>query len=241
MFLSKLRVIAAYIDRELGRNDLTLRDRFVLVRDQAFFKLQFFSGDRANDISNILSHDVKILHDGTGFVFRHTFGKTLRGNNHTNIFVVRRCADIQVCAMHGLETYFKHVEKFGVNLSQGYLFRPVTDSGVVLNEPISFSAVYSRLMSYLSTLGLYEGETPHSLRAGCALTLSITNDDIGPTAVMQHVGWRSSESLKYYCRSHLIRDATSTASVISNAPSMSSQTESFFREYGDFNSMKQAF
>ena len=241
MFMTKLRTVFAYIDRELGRKDLTLREKFVLVRDQAFFKLQFFSGDRANDVSNILSQDVKTLRDDSSFVYCHTFGKTLRGNNHTNVFVVRRCADRQICAIHGLEQYFKRADAWGIKLSNGFLFRPVTESGVVLNEPISFSAVYSRLTSYLTLLGIYEGETPHSLRAGCALTLSTANASIGADAVMQHVGWRSAQSLKYYCRSHLIRDATSTASMISEATSMSRETEAFFRDYGDFNHMKQAF
>ena len=75
MFMTKLRTVFAYIDRELGRKDLTLREKCVLVRHQAFFKLQCFSGERANDVSNILSQDVKTLRDDSGFVFRHTFEK----------------------------------------------------------------------------------------------------------------------------------------------------------------------
>ena len=76
----------------------------------------------------------------------------------------------------------------------------------------------------ISTLGLYEGETPHCLRAGCALTLTLANADISTGAVMQHVGWRSPQSAKYYCRSHLIRDA-STASLLTKATDLRHETE----------------
>lgn len=33
--------------------------------------------------------------------------------------------------------------------------------------------MYERLKFYLKILGIDEGETPHSLRAGCAITLAI--------------------------------------------------------------------
>lgn len=62
-FLTKLDTISKFISKELGRSDLTLKDRFVLIRDQALFKLQFFAGDRAIDIAITLLHvqEVKYL------------------------------------------------------------------------------------------------------------------------------------------------------------------------------------
>ena len=38
---------------------------------------------------------------------------------------------------------------------------------------MSYSAIYERLKTYLSVLGIDEGETPHSMRAGCAVTLAL--------------------------------------------------------------------
>lgn len=68
-----------YIDREFSRPDLSLREKFVLIRDQAIFKIQFCAGDRISDVCNILSQEVKKLQVNSGFVFNHTYGKKLRG------------------------------------------------------------------------------------------------------------------------------------------------------------------
>ena len=155
IFLSQFSSIFSYIDRQLSRPDLSLREIFVLVRDQAFFKVQFFAGDRSSDVCNILSQDVKALPDDSGFVFRHTFGKTLRGNNNTNVFVIKTCQDEQV---RGLMKYFRLAKEWKVDLSNGYLFRPVLENCVVLNQSLSFSAIYDRLLLYLTTPNIYDGE-----------------------------------------------------------------------------------
>ncbi len=44
----------------------------------------------------------------------------------------------------------------------------------VLTEPVTYDSVYIRLKKYLCFLGLHEGETPHSLRGGCAITIMLT-------------------------------------------------------------------
>lgn len=55
------------------------------------FKLQFFAGDRAPDISNILVQEVKEIPDKSGYVFSHTYSKTLRGGDgKSNIFIIKR-------------------------------------------------------------------------------------------------------------------------------------------------------
>lgn len=53
IFLSKVKAIALFINRELDRCDLTLREKFVLIRDQAWIKVQFFAGDGAGDLYNV--------------------------------------------------------------------------------------------------------------------------------------------------------------------------------------------
>lgn len=50
IFLSKVKTIALFIDMELRRDDLSVRERYVLSRDQAWLKVQFFTGDRASDL-----------------------------------------------------------------------------------------------------------------------------------------------------------------------------------------------
>ena len=45
------------------------------------------------------------LPDGDGFLFHHTFGKTLRGKD-TNTFMVKKCHDPFFCPVANLRLYF---------------------------------------------------------------------------------------------------------------------------------------
>lgn len=128
-FLTKLETISKFISRELGRSDRTLKDRFVLTRDQALLILQCFAGDRASDIAITLLQEVKYLRKKDGFAFNHTFGKTLRGNGKTNTFVIKCCPNEIICPLIGLKRYFEEAKRLGIDMSSGYLFRMVTESG----------------------------------------------------------------------------------------------------------------
>ena len=68
LFLEKLRKLNGYLDLKL-KSELSVSERFVHLRDQAFFKTQFFSGDRANDLGFTLTQEIKKLPDGKGFLF----------------------------------------------------------------------------------------------------------------------------------------------------------------------------
>ena len=92
-----------------------------------------------------------------------------------------------------------------VDMTKGYLFRIVSENGSLLDKPVSYSVFYQRLRHYLTTLGIYDGETPHSFRAGCAITMALTNAVENVEGVMNHIGWFSQESDRkhssrfYYC------------------------------------------
>lgn len=62
----------------------------------------------------------------------------------------------------------------GLSIAKGFVFRPVLEKGLVLFEWLAYTAVYDRLKYYLTALGIDDGETPHSLRHGCAITLSLS-------------------------------------------------------------------
>ena len=47
-FLDKLIQLCSHLDKKLRDSDRAI-DRFVIARDQADFKLAFFSGDRPGD------------------------------------------------------------------------------------------------------------------------------------------------------------------------------------------------
>ena len=103
IFLPKLMSIATYIERQLSRPDISDRERYILLRDQAIFKVQFFAGDRASDVGLIVTQEIWKLKDNSGFVFCHTFGKTLRGDSgRNNTFVLKRCDNKIICPVSAL-------------------------------------------------------------------------------------------------------------------------------------------
>ena len=127
-------------------------------------KLQFFAGDRASDVGHVLVQEIKMLSDGTGLVFNHTFGKTLKGDGKFNRFDIKRCDDQVVCPVGGIEHYFHDAKLYGIDLSAGYLFRHVMGSMKVLDDCMSYSAIYERLKTYLSILEINDGEAQHAGR-----------------------------------------------------------------------------
>lgn len=94
------------------------------------------------------------MDDDSGFVFTHTFGKTLSGgSNKCNTFVLKRCDDKIVCPVSGFESY-TFMKNQGISLKTGYLFSIITESGRVLENHVSHSSIYERFMGYLITLGI---------------------------------------------------------------------------------------
>lgn len=53
----------------------------------------------------------------------------------------------------------------------------MTEDFRVLEQPVSYSVVYERLRMYLRVLDIDDGETPHSLRAGCAVALALSGSE----------------------------------------------------------------
>jgi hypothetical protein len=242
IFLTKVKAISSFIDREIKIVSLSLREKFTLYRDQAWWKIQFFAGDRAGDLALEVAQEVKILTDGSGLVFQHTFGKTLRGSKgKSNSFVIKRCNNIDICPVKGLIDYVNFCRSCKVDLTRGYLFRVVSEIGSVLDEPVSYSVVYQRLIYYLTTLGIYEGETPHSFRAGCAIIMALTDSVENVEGVMNHISWFSQESAEYYGRKHSLVDSTIVASKLANSVGLADNVELEFRTKGDYSELKKAF
>lgn len=48
-----------------------------------------------------------------------------------------------------------------------------------------------RLVKYLKVLCIYEGETPHSLRGDCAVTMMLTRAARDVNDILKYVGWSS--------------------------------------------------
>lgn len=126
-------------------------------------------------------------------------------------------------------------------MTREYLFRVVSEIESVFDKPVSYSFVYQRLIYYLTTLGIYDGETSHSFRAGCAITMALTDSVENVKGVMIHIGWFSQESAEYYGRKHSLVDSTIVASKLANSVGLADNVELEFRTKGDYSELKKAF
>ena len=146
-------------------------------------------------------------------LFKHTFGKTLRGKN-SNTFKVKKCSNTTVCPVSNLLLYVQLCDLMTVNLRDGHLFR-TTNKSTVSTSPFIGSAVASRLVQHLKTLDIHNSESMHSFRSGCSITLSL----LGVTSeeVARHVGWRSLDNVEYYTQTKKVFNMSNTMSVLASS------------------------
>ena len=67
---------------------------------------------------------------------------------------------------------------------------------------------------FLNTLGINNQETPHSLRAGCAITVYNLGSPASEEPLMSHVGWQSQSSAALYTRSTWMDQANRMAKAM---------------------------
>lgn len=92
--------------------------------------------------------------------------------------------------------YLNICHLIGVDISQGYLFRATNKAGHISDKSFIGSSVYSRFKQYLKDAGLDSGKTPHSLRAGCSVTLELLG--VSKSDIAKHIGWRSTGIVDHY-------------------------------------------
>eukprot|EP00112_Aurelia_sp_Birch-Aquarium-sp1_P023300 Seg6886.1 transcript_id=Seg6886.1/GoldUCD/mRNA.D3Y31 product="hypothetical protein" protein_id=Seg6886.1/GoldUCD/D3Y31 len=163
--------------------------RYVLARDLAFFSVDFFSEDRASDLGRVKSSDILVSADGKGVIVNIVFGKTLRGNGNL-------IPDSSFCPVTNIRYYVALSKKMSICLSPGYLFCVTDQHGNIKEDPFTGSAVANRLRKHLRDLNIDDGETMHSFRGGCSITLALLGTS--SVGVAKHVGWKSSEMASHY-------------------------------------------
>uniref|UniRef100_A0A8W8ITM3 Uncharacterized protein n=1 Tax=Magallana gigas TaxID=29159 RepID=A0A8W8ITM3_MAGGI len=204
-------------------------------------KAIFFAGDRAGDLANLVAQEVKWLRDYSGFVFNHTFVKTLRGGKRRSKFVGKKCDDKVICHVVGLQGFVSGCKDLGVDLSYGYLFRVITEDARVLDQHVSYSVVYDMLRVYLRKLGVDEGETPHICRAGCAVALAMSGSVSEVVQIMRHVGWFGEGSAEYYSRLPALIESDFVAGRLATSVKDAGMMEEKYRECMQYDSLDSAF
>ena len=212
-FFDKFAKLCTYLRNRMFLSSVSPLERYIISRDLAFFCLDFYSGDRASDLGRVYTKEVLLLPEDQGLLFHHTFGKTLRGKDSKNQFAVKRCPqDTVVCPVVNLTTYVKIADLMNINLREGFLFRATDPKGRVSPKPFVGSTVANRLRLHLAALNIDEGETMHSFRSGCSITLSLlgASDD----QVASHIGWKSIQMARYYSQVPKVMDLSLPASLL---------------------------
>ena len=238
IFVTKLKLIAYYIERKLSEEGIDGSDKFLLARDQAAFKLMFFGGDRAHDLGLMLTQEIRQLPEKAGYIIKRTWGKTHRLNK-PNVYSIFRSDDDIICPVRGLECYMAVANSLKIDLSTGYLFRTMKQV-VVRDEPLSYEAIYQRLKRYLHALGIYESETPHSFRAGCAIVLG-SSGKVSIPNWMDHIGWSAESTAKHYARSSKMEQASRMSKCLSEGIATSAVWKGSVLGYLDESTLPKMF
>ena len=220
LFFTKFKSLIGHFRRKIAANaSLSLVSKYILVRDAAFFVVDFFTGDRASDLGRLSCNQVFRLRGREGFLIRLSLTKTVRRGSPRE-FVLVPFRDPDVCPVLWLDYYVRACQALGVSLSGGYFFRASDRGKQVGGRPFLGSAVYNRLRVYLSEAKLCNGETPHSFRVGLSNTLSVLG--CSPEEIAQYLGWKSSDMARHY--THVSQAASTLTLLESVTPRASAVT-----------------
>lgn len=218
MFFDKFITLCTHLRQHTLSPTVTPTDRYLYSRDLAFFSLDFYSGDRASDLGRVKTREILTLPGEDGFLFHHTFGKTLRGHD-TNIFAIKPCSNRITCPVANLKLYVHLADLMGIQLRHGYLFRVTDRDGRISTNPFQGSAVTSRLTEHLTTLNIHAGETMHSFCSGCTITLSLLG--VSTEDVARQVGWKGVKTALSYSQTDVVVNTTKVADLLSKGTSTS--------------------
>ena len=209
-FFDKLKRLCLYLRDRTFAGQISPTQRYLFARDLAFFCLDFFAGDRASDLGRIFTREIVALPDGDGFLFHHTFGETLRGKD-ANTFMIKKCRDPVFCPVANLRLYVNLCDLMSIDLRDGHLFRSTNKKGAVSGKPFIGSAIANRLSLHLASFGIPYGETMHSFRSRCSITMSLIG--VSPEDIARHVGWKSLQTAEYYTQTGKVIKMSHAASA----------------------------
>ena len=101
--MDKLSQLTAHIDRNLQFTTITPTQRFILARDQAYFKAVFFSGDRPGDMGQVKVPEILRFPNDDGFLFNHVWGNG--PPFHPSVLKIRVGAATRSTSLKALDQY----------------------------------------------------------------------------------------------------------------------------------------
>ena len=218
-FSTHLRLLMKEIDFRLSTlspSEPFIPKRFLLYRDRAFFRILWFSGDRAGDLGRSLAKEVVRLEEGS-LLLNHTVGKTIRAAESQLVVVPRVSEEPSLCPVVAFDEYVSACASAGVHLKNGSLFPPTKSprhNTVDLSGYLSSTAATKRLRLYLPE----EDLTSHGSRAGAAITLLMLG--ASREAVMEHCRWASAEVCRHYAKLERVRRLDKSAQLLQSGLSV---------------------
>ena len=215
--------------------------KFLFARDLSYFSLLSHSGNRAGDLGLLTTNMIFELPDMNGLFISQTAGKVNTIDNPNN-FTILPSEDGDICPVKHLKNYFRVASASNIDLNEGYIFRTRDKkSQDIIDQPVSSSCMSDRLKTHLTAINLYDGETSHSSRRGCAITLRMLG--VSDPDINKHIGWNSMGMINHYANVGKLISHTGPASVLSKAASNLGQGTSHFdkvsKSYLTLNNLKK--
>ena len=226
LMFDKLGKLCRYLTYQASREKEMVK-KFLLLRDRAYFALTCHSGDRGGDLSLLSSDRLLELPKSEGIIVSQVTGKTFSLDKPNN-FMLYTSKDTDICPVRHLQDYIAFSDASQIKLDTGYLFRVSTKEGQIIDKPMSSSLITDRLKLHLMAINLYEGETSHSTRRGCAITLRMMgiNDD----QINKHIGWGNAKMIDHYANIGQLCGPGSVAKRLAEAASLNQQGSSELSE-----------
>ena len=115
--------------------------------------------------------------------------------------------------MTNLRYHLALAQKMSIVLKEGFLFSVTDCRGHVLDKHFLGSAVVNKLKKHLKNLQLCDGETMHSFRSGCSITLFLLGASYSDVA--KHVGRKSLDMAIHYCQFDKVMSSNDASSLLS--------------------------
>jgi hypothetical protein len=214
LMFSKLGQLCRHLSYRVFAEEDSLT-RFLFARDLAYFSILCHSGSRGGDLGLVTADRCFDIPCSEGILISQVEGKVATLDSPKNCIIIPS-KDNEICPVKNFRKYIKVAMESNINLNEGYVFRiKDRESRTIVNEPVSSSGMTERLKLHLNTLNLYEGETSHSSRRGCAITLRMLGVD--DQEINKHVGWESKRMVDHYASIGKLVSPVGPASILSKA------------------------
>ena len=105
--------------------NLTVDERYEMMRDMAFIAVVFATGKRCDDLANLLVSQMVRFPNGRGIMFGFQFGKTLRDGTRQMFGLQPDDVTPEICAVRLMDDFDEFTRKAGIETRGNRLFTKI--------------------------------------------------------------------------------------------------------------------